>query len=117
MALFTKKNAILLKNAFLPKFLDFLKLFFGLIICFGDLCVNLETKICSEYVAFCVDFFFFDYQIFSFYRKWEFSIFLEIVSIIFCLITHFIKVIQTVQNQKIKIGLKFVNQNVPKEYE
>ena len=44
--------------------------------------------------------FFFDYQIFSFYRKWEFSIFLEIVSIIFCLITRFIKLIQTVQNQK-----------------
>ena len=44
---------------------------------------------------------FFDFQVFSIYRKWEFSIFPKIVSTTFFgLITHIIKLCQTVQIQK-----------------
>ena len=44
---------------------------------------------------------FFDFPIFSIYRKLEFSIFPKIVSAnFFCLITHIIKLFQTVQIQK-----------------
>ena len=44
---------------------------------------------------------FFDFPIFSIYRKLEFSIFPKIVSAaIFGLITHIIKLFQTVQIQK-----------------
>ena len=45
-------------------------------------------------------FVFFDFPIFSIYRKWEFSIFLNIVSsTFFCLITHIINLFQTMQIQ------------------
>ena len=44
---------------------------------------------------------FFDFPIFSIYKKWEFSVFPKIVSeTIFVLITHIIKLFQTVQIQK-----------------
>ena len=43
----------------------------------------------------------FDFPIFSIYRKWEFSIFLKIVSATFVgIITHIIKLFQNVQTQK-----------------
>ena len=49
---------------------------------------------------------FFDFPIFIIYRKWEFSIFPKIVSAtIFGLITHIIKLFQTVQ----MLGFKFVS--------
>ena len=46
----------------------------------------------------------FDFPIFSIYRKWKFSIFPKIVSAtIFGLITHIIKLFQTVQIQKARL--------------
>ena len=51
---------------------------------------------------------FFDFSIFSIYRKWEFSMFSKIVSAtIFGPITHIIKLFQTVQFQKARF--KFVS--------
>ena len=58
-----------------------------------------KRKCVLDAVAFFVDFF--DCPIFSIYRKLEFSIFPKIVSAtIFGLITHIIKLFQTVQIQK-----------------
>ena len=55
---------------------------------------------------FFLDFIFFDFPIFSIYRKWEFSIFPKIVSAtIFGLITHIIKLFQTVQIQKARFNI------------
>ena len=49
---------------------------------------------------------FFDFPIFSIYRKWEFSIFPKIDSAtIFGLITHIIKLFQTVQIQKARFKI------------
>ena len=53
---------------------------------------------------------FFDFSIFSIYRKWEFSFFPKIFSaIIFGLITHNIKLFQTVMCKFKKLGYKFVS--------
>ena len=49
---------------------------------------------------------FFDFPIFSIYRKWEFSIVPKIVSAaIFGLITHIIKLFQTVPIQKARFKI------------
>ena len=49
---------------------------------------------------------FFDFPIFSIYKKWEFSVFPKIVSeTIFVLITHIIKLFQTVQIQKARFKI------------
>ena len=49
---------------------------------------------------------FFDFPVFSIYRKWEFSFFPKIVSAtIFGLITHIIKLFQTVQIQKARFKI------------
>ena len=54
---------------------------------------------------------FFDFPIFSIYRKWEFSMFPKIVSaMIFGLITHITKLFQTVQIQMARF--KIVSYNV-----
>ena len=48
----------------------------------------------------------FDFPIFSIYKKWEFSVFPKIVSeTIFLLITHIIKLFQTVQIQKARFKI------------
>ena len=49
---------------------------------------------------------FFDFPIFSIYRKRKFSVFLKIVSATFFgLITHIIKLFQTVQSQKARFEI------------
>ena len=49
---------------------------------------------------------FFDFPIFSICRKWEFSVFLKIVSeTFFGLITHIIKLFQTVQIQNVRFKI------------
>ena len=49
---------------------------------------------------------FFDFPIFSIYRKWEFSVFPKVVSeTIFGLITRIIKLFQTVQIQKARFNI------------
>ena len=59
------------------------------------------------WIFFFFFFFFFDFPIFSIYRKWEFSIFPKIVSAtIFGLITHIIKLFQTVQIQKARFKIR-----------
>ena len=59
---------------------------------------NVFLKHCGILVIFFFFFFFFDFPIFSIYRKWEFSFFLKIFSATFVgLITHIIKLFQTVQ--------------------
>ena len=50
----------------------------------------------------------FDFLIFSIYRKWEFSIFLKIVSATFF---RLITTLSDCANSK-KVGLKFVSKNV-----
>ena len=49
---------------------------------------------------------FFDFPIFSIYKKWEFSFFPKIVSATFIgLNTHIIKLFQTVQFQKARLKI------------
>ena len=83
--------------------LQFFKLFLGLIISFG----TLVCKFGNKNVFLMLWHFlwnFFDFPIFSIYRKWEFSIFPKIVSAtIFGLITHIINLFQTVRFQKARL--------------
>ena len=78
-------------------------MFLGLIISFGAL----VCKVGNKNVFLMVWHFlwnFFDFSIFSIYRKWEFSFFPKIFSAtIFGLITHNIKLFQTVQIQKARL--------------
>ena len=49
---------------------------------------------------------FFDFPIYSIYKKWEFSVFPKIVSeTIFVLLTHIIKLFQAVQIQKARFKI------------